>query len=79
VFAAKNPIPLHHMAESRLRLPLVEVMELDEPVRSRVLAAIASALAIEVFPHVTPLLLRAAELEPEAAPAPMPEAAAVTA
>lgn len=79
VFAAKNPIPLHHMADTRLRLPLVEVSELSEPVRSKVLATIASALAIEVFPHVTPLLLRAVEAEPESAPLLIAEPAAVTA
>lgn len=51
-FAAKNPIPLHHMLDSRIRLPLVEVMELDEPTRSQVLETIKSALAIQEFPHV---------------------------
>lgn len=51
-FCVKNPIPLHHMMGSALRLPLVAVEELREPGRSAALAKIAAAESIEAFPHV---------------------------
>ncbi|MBX3727935.1 MAG: 4-hydroxy-tetrahydrodipicolinate synthase [Candidatus Sumerlaeia bacterium] len=52
VFAVKNPIPLHHMLGAGLRLPLVQVAELDEANRRRVLDKIARAESIADFPHV---------------------------
>ncbi|MCA9563273.1 MAG: 4-hydroxy-tetrahydrodipicolinate synthase [Myxococcales bacterium] len=51
VFSAKNPIPLHFMLKSDLRLPLVGVEELNETDRLRVYAAVETALAIKTFPH----------------------------
>ena len=50
-FSVKNPIPLHHMLGSDLRLPLVSVGDLREPGRSAALAKINAALAIRSFPH----------------------------
>lgn len=52
VFAAKNPIPLHYMLDSRVRLPLVELGELEEPTLGRALELIHSAGEILCFPHV---------------------------
>jgi 4-hydroxy-tetrahydrodipicolinate synthase len=51
VFAAKNPIPLHHMFRTAVRPPLCGVEELREPKRSEVLAMIDAAEAIASFPH----------------------------
>lgn len=50
VFAVKNPIPLAHMFNTGVRLPLVGADELAEPLRSRVLEKIARALSIAEFP-----------------------------
>jgi 4-hydroxy-tetrahydrodipicolinate synthase len=44
VFAAKNPIPLHHMLGFALRLPLVDLDEIEEPLRHEALAKVAAAL-----------------------------------
>jgi 4-hydroxy-tetrahydrodipicolinate synthase len=52
VFSVKNPIPLHHMFDAGLRLPLVTVDELADEHRARVLALIETAEAIDPFPHV---------------------------
>ncbi len=52
VFAAKNPIPLHYMIDSRVRLPLVELTELDEPARTNALRVVHEAGEILCFPHV---------------------------
>lgn len=52
VFAAKNPIPLHHMFATPLRLPLVPVDELEPGKRDAVLAKIERALSISDFPHM---------------------------
>jgi 4-hydroxy-tetrahydrodipicolinate synthase len=52
-FAAKNPIPLHHMLDTLcLRLPMVSVDELDEAEREAVLRKIEVAQVIESFPHM---------------------------
>lgn len=51
VFSAKNPIPLHAMFETELRLPMVRIAELDEDERLRAEAVIREALAIHSFPH----------------------------
>lgn len=53
VFCVKNPIPLHHMLGSRIRLPLVEVDELSPALRLAALQAISTAESIQSFPHVT--------------------------
>jgi 4-hydroxy-tetrahydrodipicolinate synthase len=52
VFCVKNPIPLHYMLGSALRLPLVPVEDIREPKRSEAIAKIEKALAIKDFPYV---------------------------
>ncbi len=52
VFSVKNPIPLHHMLRTDLRLPLIGVSELNDADRQRVLGAIERARAIGSFPGV---------------------------
>jgi 4-hydroxy-tetrahydrodipicolinate synthase len=52
VFSVKNPIPLHHMFDAGLRLPLVTVSELADDHRARVLGLIEAAEAIDRFPHL---------------------------
>lgn len=54
VFSAKNPIPLHHMLGTNVRLPLVMVEDLRPAARDKVLAACEEALAITHFPHCEP-------------------------
>lgn len=53
VFCVKNPIPLHHMFDAAIRLPLVTVSELNTAARQKALDTIGQALAIEEFPWVT--------------------------
>ncbi len=52
VFCVKNPIPLHHMFGSGIRVPLVPVEELNPETRRHAEEAITQALAIQSFPHV---------------------------
>jgi 4-hydroxy-tetrahydrodipicolinate synthase len=52
VFCVKNPIPLHHMLDSAIRLPLVTVNDLKPDAREKALATINAALAVEEFPWV---------------------------
>ncbi len=52
VFGVKNPIPLHHIFETDLRLPLIALRELPEPQRLAALEKIDRALAIQSFPHM---------------------------
>lgn len=54
VFCAKNPIPLHHMFNTGIRLPLVSVDELSPEKRKAVLETIRKAEAITEFPHTHP-------------------------
>lgn len=51
-FCVKNPIPMHHILGSAIRLPLVTVDELKPEARDKAKATIATALAIKSFPHV---------------------------
>ncbi|MGL4514818.1 MAG: 4-hydroxy-tetrahydrodipicolinate synthase [Lacipirellulaceae bacterium] len=53
VFCVKNPIPLHHLLGTGLRMPLVTIDELDAPNRERATATLRAAEAIREFPHVT--------------------------
>ena len=52
VFSAKNPIPLAAMQSTLLRLPLVDLQDLDPADRDKAQQAIAEAMAIESFPHM---------------------------
>lgn len=52
VFCAKNPIPLHEMLGTGLRLPLVTIDELAPATRDAAKAKIAAAEAITDFPHM---------------------------
>lgn len=54
VFSAKNPIPLHHIFGTQIRLPLVSLSEF--PLNERVVALekINRATAITEFPHCAP-------------------------
>lgn len=52
VFCAKNPIPLHYMNNTGIRLPLVTVDDLNPETRKEVIETIEAALAIKEFPHV---------------------------
>jgi len=52
VFSVKNPIPLAHMLNSEVRLPLVGVAQLSEALREKAEGLIRAALALESFPHV---------------------------
>lgn len=58
VFSAKNPIPLHHMFNTAIRLPLVTVSELSPATQEKVLAIIGEAEAIAEFPHVAGVAVR---------------------
>lgn len=51
VFCVKNPIPLHYIFYSALRMPLVPIDQIQEPHRAAALETIGKALAIEEFPH----------------------------
>jgi len=51
-FCVKNPIPLHHMFDADIRLPLLSIAEFPEPARSKAIDKINTALAIKSFPHV---------------------------
>jgi len=53
VFCVKNPIPLAYMFNSSVRLPLVGISQLKEPIRQEAERKIQKALSIESFPHVT--------------------------
>ncbi|MBI5154203.1 dihydrodipicolinate synthase family protein, partial [Candidatus Poribacteria bacterium] len=50
-FCVKNPIPIHYMLNTDIRLPLVRVEDLREPGRNAAIAKIKAALAICEFPH----------------------------
>lgn len=52
VFCVKNPIPLHHMLQTGLRMPLMNIDQLDAANRDRALAKIAEAEAVVDFPHL---------------------------
>jgi len=52
VFSAKNPIPLAAMQNTRLRLPLVDIQDLEPTAREKAEQAIAAAMAIESFPQM---------------------------
>ncbi|TWT96619.1 4-hydroxy-tetrahydrodipicolinate synthase [Botrimarina colliarenosi] len=52
VFCVKNPIPLHHMLKTGLRMPMMTVGQLDPANRDRAIAKIEAAEAIVEFPHV---------------------------
>ncbi|MDX1971361.1 MAG: 4-hydroxy-tetrahydrodipicolinate synthase [Candidatus Sumerlaeia bacterium] len=60
VFSAKNPIPLHHIFGSEIRLPLVTLSEFPLNERLVALEKINRAIAIREFPHVEPLVLAGA-------------------
>lgn len=52
-FCVKNPIPLHYMFDDAdIRLPLLSISEFPEPLRSKAIEKINTALAIKRFPHV---------------------------
>ncbi|MEQ8820915.1 MAG: 4-hydroxy-tetrahydrodipicolinate synthase [Sumerlaeia bacterium] len=51
-FSVKNPIPLHHILDSKIRLPLVTMDQLEDEKRRMALEKIDKALAIKSFPHV---------------------------
>jgi 4-hydroxy-tetrahydrodipicolinate synthase len=51
-FSVKNPIPMHYIFGSAIRLPLVTLDELKPDAREKARAIINEALAIEEFPHV---------------------------
>ncbi|TWT46635.1 4-hydroxy-tetrahydrodipicolinate synthase [Botrimarina hoheduenensis] len=52
VFCVKNPIPLHHMLQVGLRMPLVTVEQMDPVNRDRAVTKITAAEAITNFPHL---------------------------
>lgn len=52
VFSVKNPVPLHAMLDTGVRLPLVTIDELDEPDQSEARQLISKAEAIKTFPHM---------------------------
>lgn len=52
VFCVKNPIPLHHMLNTPIRLPLVGIDELEPENRKKALEIIEAAVSIQNFPHV---------------------------
>lgn len=51
VFSVKNPIPLAYMFQTGLRLPLVGVEQLEEPLRQKVEGIIQEAVSIRCFPY----------------------------
>jgi 4-hydroxy-tetrahydrodipicolinate synthase len=51
-FCAKNPIPLHEMLGSQLRLPLVTLDKINIKDREKALSVIEKAEALSSFPHV---------------------------
>jgi len=52
VFSAKNPIPLHYMLQTDLRLPLVSINDMNEENRIEALKLIEAAEAIKEFPSM---------------------------
>lgn len=51
-FCVKNPIPLHAMFGTAVRLPMVGLESLDDATRLKAVATIDAALRIAYFPHV---------------------------
>ena len=55
VFSVKNPIPLHHMFNAAVRMPLLSIENLEPANRDQALAKIRAAEAITEFPSMSPV------------------------